>query len=344
MTLVKTLFGFIALFALTSASLAQGEPTAIDAPVLRAHVTVTADIVRIGDMIDNAGSAAQIAIYRAPDLGTTGTLPADQVIATLRNHRVIGVDARDIREIMVTRAARVLPIKEIERAVAGALERRNGLGDAADLALTFDRDVRAMQLDAASTGEPVPAAVRYDNRSQRFDVTLEIAGKTGAPTRVRLTGTAIETVTTAIALRNVERGETLKASEVIVERRPKAEAGTDLATFERAVGMQARKPLRANQPIRSADLAKPDLVQRDQAVTLIYNSPGVYLTVRGKAAENGTDGDTVTVMNLQSKRTVQGTVVGPGQVAVNVMPPPRVVAAAAPIEQPTLPPAASKAE
>src|SRR4029078_2732705 len=42
-------------------------------PVLRANVAVTSDIVRIGDVIDNAGPAGQIAIYRAPDLGTTGS-------------------------------------------------------------------------------------------------------------------------------------------------------------------------------------------------------------------------------------------------------------------------------
>ena len=52
----------------------------IAAPVLRASVTVSGDIVRIGDVIDNAGTAAQIAIYRAPDLGTTGTLPVAQVL------------------------------------------------------------------------------------------------------------------------------------------------------------------------------------------------------------------------------------------------------------------------
>ena len=36
-------------------------------PMLRANVVVTSDIVRIGDVIDNAGAAAAIAIYRAPD-------------------------------------------------------------------------------------------------------------------------------------------------------------------------------------------------------------------------------------------------------------------------------------
>lgn len=322
----------LTLLAVTAGALAQDVEDTIAIPTLRANVTVTSDVVRIGDMIENAGPAAQIAIYRAPDLGTTGVLAADQVIATLRNHRVIGVDARDIREVSVTRASRVLAIKDIERAVGEALERRNGLGDAADIQLTFDRDVRMLQLDATSTGEPQAVAVRYEPRTTRFDVTFEIGNRTGAPpAKLRFTGTAIETVQTAIAARNLDRGDVLKASDIITERRPKAEAGNDLALRDRALGMQARKPIRAGQPIRGADLARPDLVTRDQSVTLIYNAPGIYLTVRGKAVDGGTEGDVVTVTNLQSKRTVQGTVVGPGQVMI-AAPSPRVVAAAPPTD------------
>ena len=94
------------------------------------------------------------------------------------------------------------------------------------------------------------------------------------PTKLRFTGTAIETVEAAVLARNVERNEVLKSSDVVVERRPKAEVGADAAARDRAVGMQARRQLRAGQAIRTADLAKPDLVQRDQNVTLIYEAPG----------------------------------------------------------------------
>ena len=121
--------------------------------------------------------------------------------------------------------------------------------------------------------------------------------------------------------RNVERNEVLKSSDVVVERRPKAEVGADAAGRDRAVGMQARRQLRAGQALRVADLAKPDLVQRDQNVTLIYETPGLYLTVRGKALEGGTEGDVVNVMNLQSKRTVSGVVSGRGQVSITVATP-----------------------
>ena len=82
-----------------------------------------------------------------------------------------------------------------------------------------------------------------------------------------------------------------------------------------------RKQLRAGQALKVADLAKPDLVQRDENVTLIYESTGLYLTIRGKALEGGTEGDVVNVLNLQSQRTVSGVVIGRRQVAISVATP-----------------------
>lgn len=310
-----------ALLAFAAPAVAQTRGEEIATPVLRANVSVTTDIVRIGDVIDNAGHAGKIAIYRAPDPGTTGTLPVAQVISALRAHQVIGVDTRDLREITVTRLARTFDAQEIEQAITRALERRNGLGDAANITLTFDRAPGDIRLDAANSGALNPVAARYEPRTTRFDVTFEIANETGiASAKLRFSGTAIETVEAAVLARSVERGEILKSSDVMLERRPKAEVGIDAIARDRAVGMQARRQLRAGQPMRSADLAKPDLVQRDQGVTLIYETAGLYLTVLGKALEGGTEGDVVNVLNLQSKRTVSGVIVGRNRVAVAVAP------------------------
>jgi flagella basal body P-ring formation protein FlgA len=302
-----------------STALAQSGSEVIAVPTLRANVTVAADIVRVGDLVENAGAAGAIPVYRAPDLGTTGTLPVAQVLAALRAQQVIGVDTHDLKEISVTRAARIVESSEIQEQVARALERRNGLGEAANLTLTFDRELSDVRLDASNSGALQPLAVRYEPRSNRFDVTFEIANDNGtAPAKLRFTGTAIETVEAAVLARNVERGEVLKASDVVIERRTKAEIGTDLAARDRTVGMQARRQLRAGQPIKNADIAKPDLVTRDQSVTLTYQTAGLYLTVRGKALEGGTEGDAVSVMNLQSKRVITGTVTGRGQVSITV--------------------------
>ena len=52
------------------------------------------------------------------------------------------------------------------------------------------------------------------------------------------------------------------------------------------------------------------------------------LAVRGKAAEGGAEGDMIDVVNVQSNRTVRGTVTGRGQVAVDLDGGPRLVASA----------------
>ena len=319
----RSLFLAAALLAAAPAgAFAQSSEETIAVPVLRASITVESDVVRIGDMIENAGTSAQIAIYRAPDLGTTGSLPTPQVIAALQAHQVIGVNTRDIKAVSVTRLARTLERSEIESRIAHALEHRNGLGDAANLSLTFDRDVQDVRLEAWNNGAAHPASVRYDPRSARFDVSLEIANDVNSSrTRLRFTGIAIETVEAAVLTRNVDRNEILKASDVASERRPKAEMGGEPAARTNALGMQMRKQLRAGQALKVADLAKPDLVQRDDNVTLIYESTGLYLTMRGKALENGTEGDTVSVLNLQSKQTVFGAVIGRGQVAISIATP-----------------------
>ena len=317
---MRTLLLATALIAaVATAALGQEKrDDTIAVPTLRANVAVSSDVVRIGDVIDNAGPAAGIAIYRAPDLGTVGTLTTSQIVATLRTHQVIGVETSGLQSISVTRLSRSIESKDIEAQVGKALEHRNGLGDAANLTLTFDRDVQGMQLDPAYTGALDPVATRFDSRSGRFDVTFAVGSDSSAPAaKLRFTGTAVETVEVAVLARGVERNEVLKSSDVIVERRPKAEVGHDGASRDRAVGMQSRRQLRGGQAIRNADLAKPDLVVRDQAVTLVFRSAGLYLTVRGKAQDSGTEGDVVNVMNLQSKRSVAGVVTGRGEVTVS---------------------------
>ncbi len=327
-------------FALATAFVAGGHAAlaqsndGLAVPTLRAQVSVTGEIVRIGDLVDNAGSAAQIAVYRAPDLGTTGLLPAAEVLATLRNHQVIGVDTRGLTEISVTRLARELTAKDAEQQIARVLEHRNGVGDAADLTITFDRELRPLQLEAGA--ELKPTYVRYDARNYRFDVLFEAADANGgAPMRLRFTGTAVETIEATVLTRAVDRGDILKAADLALERRPKSEAGSDGAKRDLAIGMQTRKPLRAGQVVHAADLVRPDMVQRDQMVTLVYQTEGLLLTMRAKALEGGSEGDAVSVMNIQSKRTLQGIVTGPGQVTVS--PPKPITTAALPVSSPAAP-------
>jgi hypothetical protein len=53
-------------------------------------------------------------------------------------------------------------------------------------------------------------------------------------------------------------------------------------------------------------------VRRGETVTLVYVAPGLQLTTRARAMSDGGVGDTVRLVNLQSNRTVDAVVTGPG--------------------------------
>ncbi len=296
------------------ASAAAAEP---ERPKLKAQATVTGAIVRVGDLVDHAGIIAKVPIFRAPDLGATGSVSADAVVEAVRAYALIGLDTGDLSEVVVTRASRAIPARDVEERIAKALSAQYGLGPAKDIVVNFDRELHALQLEATAKGEPRVAYVNFDARSGRFDATLDVP--TSATTRgtLRLSGRAAATVEVVTVTRPVERGEILKTEDVQVERRPRDETGRDIVGHaDRAIGFAARQSLQPGRPLRAADLMRPELVLRNETVTLVYEVPGITLTVRGKATEGGAAGDMISVLNEQSKRTVQGVVAGPGRVIV----------------------------
>ncbi|MBI2715294.1 MAG: flagellar basal body P-ring formation protein FlgA [Rhizobiales bacterium] len=324
---------FAALITLAVSAAAQTTAALMQSrPVLKAEAIVTGDIVRIGDLVEHAGIVGNIPIFRAPDLGSTGTVPADAVIEAVRAHALIGLDTGGFSEVVVTRASRTIPAKDIEDCVANALSKQFALGAPKDIAVNFERELRAIQVEPSAKGEPRVTRINFDTRSGRFDATLEIP--TGATHRgnLRLSGRAAATVEIVTLLRPLERGALIKSADVAVERRPRGEIGRDIVSdSEQAIGLAARSALQAGRPLRAADLMKPELVQRNETVTLVYEVPGIVLTVRGKAVEGGAEGDVISVLNEQSKRTVQGVVVGAGRVVISTSSP-RLAANIAPTE------------
>jgi flagella basal body P-ring formation protein FlgA len=302
-------------------------------PILKAEALVAGSIVRVGDLIDNAGIIANVAIFRAPDLGATGVVPADAVVEAVRAHALIGLDTNGLSEVVVTRAAREIPVADVEGAVARALSARFNLGDAKEITVKFERDPTAIQVEPNAKGEPRVARIAYDPRSGRFDAALEIPTGPAGVSTLRMNGRAAVTADVVTLSHAVERGAIIKVSDVIVERRPRAEIGREIVSNrDQVIGMAARNNLRAGQPLRTADLMKPELVQRNETVTLVYEVPGITLTVRGKAVEGGAEGDVISVLNEQSKRTVQGVIVGPGRVVISTGSP-RLAANLAPTPQ-----------
>jgi flagellar basal body P-ring formation protein FlgA len=279
-------------------------------PALKREATVTGPIVRIGDLVENAGTVADVPIFRAPDLGQTGSVPAARVLEALRPHHIVALETGGLDEVKVTRASRLVTASEIEGRVLRAFAGKSGLPDSQSLAINLDTEISATHVEP--NAELGVARLAYDQRTRRFDVTFDLPG---APARqaLRVTGTLVETAEAVVPLRVIAQGEVIKAADVRIERRPKSDA----ITIEEVLGFAAKRALRPGQVIQAIDVMKPELVARNETVTISFEAPGMVLSVRGQALESGAKGDVISVLNVQSKRTIQATVSGPGRVTVS---------------------------
>ncbi len=312
----QTIATLTLLLALGGAAAAQSAPPP---PALRASVTVTSDVVRIGDLVENSGPVADIPIFRAPDLGTTGAVATDRIVDAIRPHQLIGIDTRGLSEVLVTRPSRAIPAQEISGRIAQALAGQYGFGDAHNILVNFDRDVRTLQVEPDVTGELQVLSISYDPRTTHFDVTFGLQSSMELRKQsTRYTGTAMATVDALTVDHPIERGQVVKASDVTVLIRPKTDTAV-VTDMKAVVGFAARHQLQPNQPLNTADLMKPEIVQRNDTVTIVYQAPGVTLTLRGQAQDAGALGDTINVLNSESKRVVQAVVSGPDRVSVSAI-------------------------
>ena len=306
----------LACFALAAAAI----PFAAHAtPALKAEITVSGDLVRIGDILENPGAKASEAIFKAPDLGASGTIQVHRVMEALRAHGIVVVDTRNLTEVLVSRASRSVTLSDLGRAVAEAAAKRYEIANASDLSVTFDRHINPMQVEPNVNEAPRVVSVAVDQRNNRFEAIVDMPGSIALRRNpVRLTGSLVETVEVVTLARAMPRGETIRESDIVIERLPRADVVTDaISKAEHVVNQAARRALRSGQTLRAADLMKPQIISRDDGVTIIFRTKSVTLTLRGKALGNGAEGEMISVLNPTSKRIVQATVTAPGVVTIN---------------------------
>ncbi|MEM9782564.1 MAG: flagellar basal body P-ring formation chaperone FlgA [Pseudomonadota bacterium] len=140
---------------------------------------------------------------------------------------------------------------------------------------------------------------------------LGIVGALHAAAQGGAVGSAVvEAVPSQAALRAIRalpRGHVLTPSDL-----------NDPAAGGRLAGLRLTRALRAGARVNAADLAPPRLIQRNARVMITFTHGTMTLSDRGRALADAALGETIPVLNLSSRRTVEAVAIGPGRVSVGV--------------------------
>jgi flagella basal body P-ring formation protein FlgA len=283
--------------------------------VLREQIKVFSNIVTLGDLFDNAGAESSAPVFRSPDLGTSGVVAAKRVAAASRQHGLEWPNPGGILEVKVSRPGRMILLDDVRDLIA---DRAAGDDDDAAYRVTFSRGAKPFYIDPKAEGEISVKQMELNTRSGRFRAVIGAPeGNQNVQDKV-YTGRAYPTVEAIVPTRLIKRGATIVAEDLKMVRLPRTRVSQSaIEEVASAVGMAAKQRLIIGRPVRSTDLEEPKLVKRNMIVTIAYSSPGLTLKAKGRALADGGRGEMVAILNLQSKRTLEGKVTGSGIVSVS---------------------------
>ncbi|WP_203291979.1 flagellar basal body P-ring formation chaperone FlgA [Maricaulis parjimensis] len=304
---------FFALACLTTA-LVTAPAVAGETVVLRENPSAEGSHITLGDLFTSAGASADVVVARAPAPGSRTSLDVSYVQHIAAEHDLDWANAAGVRRVTVARASRTVDADMLTDMLEGELFAREGSVHDVQLA----NSGLVLHAPVESVGGPQIVSLNYDIRSGLL--SAEVAPYDGADT-VRLTGRAYATVDVPVLARAIPAGTEITGSDVewVSHRADRLRPDAILDPSD-LIGFETRRTLRPGEPLRSYDLQRPVAVERGELITLLFEAPGIQLSVRARALEDAADGEMARFVNLQSNRTVEALVDGPGRARVGFSP------------------------
>lgn len=208
--------------------------------------------------------------------------------------------------------------EDMARLVAEALAAESG-EDPEALAVEFASALPTLRTPPGA--EPIAVeGVSTDASGRRFAARIALPVGSGNVHRQTITGQLHRLAQVPVPARIIGRGETIRAEDLEWVQMKGSRLGTS-AVVDAAglVGHTARGPLRPGTPVRTTQIRKPVVVAKGSLVMVVLDRPGMALSARARALEDGGVGEAIRVSNLQSSTVVEGTVAGPGRVEVSLL-------------------------
>lgn len=108
-----------------------------------------------------------------------------------------------------------------------------------------------------------------------------------------------------VAARVVRPQTILSAADLALSDQQMAGTFSDFAGL---IGQEAKVVLYPGRPILPEDVGPPALVDRNQIVPLVYTLNGLTIRLEGRALGRASVGESLRVMNLDSRNVVTGIV------------------------------------
>jgi len=282
--------------------------------VLNENVSVNGTIVHLGDLFQGAGDKAGAAVAYAPEPGRRAFFDVNWLYKVARSYRLAWKPLSLKQRAIVRRTSITIDTEEIKDHILAALIEK---GVKNDVSIELNNRMMRLYVPGDSSATMAVQDISYNPASRRFAANIIAPADSPAPTHTRVTGRVYRMLEVPVLNRDIARGSIIRARDIKwIDIRSKRARRNVVTEETDLVGMSAKRTLRRDAPIAASDIGQPVLVAKGSLVIITLKMPLMRLTSRGRAKESGVKGDAIAVLNTQSNKIIQATVIGAGQVTV----------------------------
>ena len=119
-----------------------------------------------------------------------------------------------------------------------------------------------------------------------------------------------------VATTNLRRGDTLDENNLMLQQLDISKLKQPIFSAEDVYGKQLKQSLRLGQPLALKQVDFPPMIKRGERVEIRVQRGALMLTAAGEARQDGFEGDSIRVKNIESHREILCQVLAPGLVHV----------------------------
>jgi flagella basal body P-ring formation protein FlgA len=282
---------------------------------IKQNVMIDSAVIKLGDLFDRQVTGGDTPIAQAPKPGQTVTLDARFLRQLVRAYHLDVGSGETFDHILVARKCQMIKSEDVTAAIVQAISDRTGQSSNMDIAF----DAGEVQFTLPTN---VPATIgiqglNFDASNNRFLAILTVPATGPTLYTQQVIGTVYEKTQVPVLKRLVSAGDTIQPDDIDwTSSRVDQLANNTVTDAQQMVGRIAKRPLRPGQILRISDLINDPAIHKNDLITIAVQTNNMSLTVRGKALDDGAVGQSIRVVNVNTKKQLLGVVKDAGTVQI----------------------------
>ncbi len=312
MSIMNKKLSFLLIFQFVLLTSLMNIPFAFATTNRERMIEIERDHLMLSDLYANVPKGMDQIIGATPKPGQTFTLDTSDLIRVAQAYGISYMPITSDESITIHRPGAIISGEDIHDQMVIALREKGVPGN-------FDLDFRVplndINVASAKNKNPLIKNVSYDPSTQVFS---GIVTAKGTKLNHMITGRVDPLIDIVVAKGTIQKGTSITNADI--ELKPirqsliRGTPYTDLSAFD---DLMTRRSIPAGSPITTNDVQIPLSIKRGDKVTLLYKTSAFELTAQGRAMQDGRTGDRIKIVNTDSNKNLQGTIVSRGQVEID---------------------------